>query len=237
MLQQKFLHLWYPRYHAMLDWRYAWLILRMYKQDSNVVVHLRGTIPGQGQRHFFTLSKWYRNDKSHGGQFTSKQLLLDPAHARRAISVRTSAAYLTPQHLLADRLTAWTQAGWRQAISNHGITFFLIVGFFCWACTGKAGRLLINIPFRVASSAGCCGWKDFGLIAQIWISRGKNEHTLLLGRTDTSLYCRSSLTKCISTWILQTYLSLSFNIKVLSRDHYYNILHSKNPFITCTTLT
>lgn len=77
----------------------------MHKQDSNVAVHLRGTIPGQGKRHFFTLSKLYRNDKARGGQFTSKQLLLDPAHAKRVISVRTSAAYLTPQHLPADRLT------------------------------------------------------------------------------------------------------------------------------------
>lgn len=54
-------------------------------------------------------------------------------------------------------------------------------------------------------------------------------NTLLLGSTDTSLYCRPNLTKCTSTWILQTFLSLTFSIIVLPCNHCQNILHSKNP--------
>lgn len=140
-------------------------------------------------RDIFSHSPEYRNGKAHGGQFTSKQLLLDPAHARRVTSIRTSAAFLTPQHLLADRLTAWTQTGWRQAISNCGITFFSIAGFFCWACPEKAGKLLINIPFRVASSAECFGWKDCWFNCSNLNFQGKKMNTL---------FCLAALTQvCI----------------------------------------
>ena len=68
-----------------------------------------------------------------------------PAHARRAISVRTSAASLTPQHLLAASQPA--------SVNTNRLEtdfFFPIVCSFCWACPGKAGRLPINLPFRGA---------------------------------------------------------------------------------------
>lgn len=52
--------------------------------------------------------------------------------------------------------TSRLETGYQQPRSY---TFFNSL-VFCWAHPGKAGRLLINIPFRVASSAGCCGWKD-----------------------------------------------------------------------------
>lgn len=164
-------------------------------------------------RHIFSHSPEYRNDKAHGGQFTSEQLLLDPAHARTVASVTTSAASLTPQHLLADRLTAWTQTGWIQAISSRGITFFSIAGVYCWAHPEKAGKLLINIPLRVASSAGCFGWKDCWFNCSNFNFQGKKKNTLFCLEALTQVcLVEPSPTKCISTWILQPFLSLNILI-------------------------
>lgn len=72
-----------------------------------------------------------------------------PAPARRAISVRTSAASLTPQHLLAGSQQEHKQAGGTLSATTELCIFFSpILCLSCRARPGKAGSLLINSPLR-----------------------------------------------------------------------------------------
>lgn len=223
---KQFLNLWYPRYHAMLEW----LCLTHFKNAET-----RFKCCGPPQRyHPRTRSMTFfhtQNDTEMikpSGQFTSKQLLLDPTHARRVISLRTFAACLTLQHLLADRLTARTQAGWKQTISYRGITLFSIVGLFYWARSGKAGKLLINIPFRVASSAGRCGWKDCWFNCSNLNFQGKKEHTLLL----------AALTQvCIvdQVWLYVVPLGYCKYFFLFLLKYYHILEHSSSPLLEHST--